>query len=329
MQLLALLLQFSALLLLLMALLLQLRGLLLMALSAALQLAASGFKLSQLALHRNQLVFTKAFDSLLQSGQFLRSTFELLLALDQGLLFRFTPPAELLTVVRQLLELGAVLLDHQHLLLLATELDLLAQILIQPGPLAIAFQARAGGFQLAFDDAAAFFALLHVIELAAGLLNAAIKQRHTSQLIDDSAAIAGAHRNDAGDIPLHHNIAAIGIEAQTAQLGLQLLQVAGHPIGAVAGAVGAAWSHPQPAGDGPFGLPGLDPGPLFGGFQTVFGRIGLPAAQIEAHRHRRLGGFSLFKGVVVNQIRQALSAHAAAAGQPEAKEDAVKDVAFA
>ena len=86
-QLLALLLQFSALLLLVVALLLQLRGLLLVALSAALQLAASGFQLSQLALHRNQLVFAKAFDGLLQPCEFFGSTFELLLALDQGLLF--------------------------------------------------------------------------------------------------------------------------------------------------------------------------------------------------------------------------------------------------
>ena len=86
-QLLALLLQFSALLLLLMALLLQLRSLLLVPLSAALQLAASRFELSQLALHRNQLVFAKAFDSLLQPCEFFSSTFELLLALDQRLLF--------------------------------------------------------------------------------------------------------------------------------------------------------------------------------------------------------------------------------------------------
>merc|ERR1739843_11576 len=114
-----------------------------MALSAALQLAARSFQLSQLALHSNQLVFAKAFDSLLEPGQFLRSSFELLLALDQGLLFRFAPPAELLAVLRQLLELVAVLLNLQHLLLLTAELDLLAQILIEPGPLAIAFQARA------------------------------------------------------------------------------------------------------------------------------------------------------------------------------------------
>ena len=161
------------------------------------------------------------------------------------------------------------------------------------------------------------------------MLNAAVKQRHTSQLINDSAAIAGAHRNDAGDIPLHHDIAAIGIETQAAQLGLQLLQVAGHAIGAVAGAVGAAWSHPQPASDGPFGLASFDPGAFFGGFKTLFGRVGLPAAQIEAHRHRRFRRFSLFEGVVIDQVRQALSAHAAATGQPEAKEDAIKDVAFA
>ena len=86
-QLLALLLQFSALLLLLVPLLLQVRGLLLVTLSAALQLAASCLQLSQLALHRNQLVFAKAFDSLLQPCEFFSSTFELLLALDQRLLF--------------------------------------------------------------------------------------------------------------------------------------------------------------------------------------------------------------------------------------------------
>ena len=235
----------------------------------------------------------------------------------------------MLAVLGQLLELGAVLLHHQHLLLLATELHLLAQLLIEPGPLAIALQAGAGGFQLAFNDAAALFTLLHVIKLAAGLLNAAVKQRHTRQLINDSAAIAGAHRNDAGDIALHDDIAAIGIKAQAAQLGLQLLQVAGHPIGAVAAAVGATGCNPQAAGDGPFGLPGLNPGPFFGGFQALFCGVGLPAAQIEAHRHRRFRRLSLFESVVIDQIRQALSAHAAATGQAEAKEDAVEDVAFA
>ena len=235
----------------------------------------------------------------------------------------------MLTVLGQLLELGAVLLHHQHLLLLTAKLHLLAQLLIEPGPLAIALQAGAGGFQLAFNDAAALFALLHVIKLAAGLLNAAVKQRHTSQLINDSAAIAGAHRNDAGDIALHDDIAAIGIKPKPAQLGLQLLQVARHPIGAVAAAVGAAGCNPQAPGDGPFGLPGLDPGPFFGGFQALFGGVGLPAAQIEAHRHRRFRRFSLFQGVVIDQIGQALSAHTPATGQAKAKEDAVEDVAFA
>ena len=81
----------------------------------------------------------------------------------------------MLAVLGQLLELSAVLLHHQHLLLLATELHFLAQLLIQPGPLAIALQAGARGFQLTFNDAAALFTLLHVIKLAAGLLNAAIK----------------------------------------------------------------------------------------------------------------------------------------------------------
>ena len=127
----------------------------------------------------------------------------------------------------------------QHHLLAASQLQPFPQVLVLPGLGAVLLQPLAAGQQFLLNDPAALLALLHVIELAAGLFDPGVEQGNTGQFIDQAAAVAVAHRDDAGDVPLHHHVAALGINPKAAQLGLQLLQVAGHPVGAVAGAVGA------------------------------------------------------------------------------------------
>ena len=108
-----------------------------------------------------------------------------------------------------------------------------------------------------------------------------------------------------------------------------MLQVAGHPIGAVAGAVGPPRHHPQLAAHGPFGLPRFDPGTLLRRLKAVFSGIRLPVAEVEADAHRRLGGLARLEHGAVDQIRQTICAHPPAGGQAEAEQDAIKNVALA
>ena len=202
------------------------------------------------------------------------------------------------------------------------------QLLVLAGLGAVLLQPLTAGQQFLLDDPAAVLPLLHVIQLAAGLFNAGVEQGNAGQFIDQSAPVAVAHRHDAGHIPLHHHIAALGIDAQSAQLGLQLLQVAGHTISAVAGAVGAPRHHPQLAGDGPFVLIRADPGPLLRRLQPLLGGVGAPVAEIEAHADGGLGRLTGLEHTAVDQIRQTVGAHSAAGCQAEAEQNAVQDVAL-
>ena len=187
----------------------------------------------------------------------------------------------------------------------------------------------ASGVQLLLHDATAFLALLHVIEFAARLLDAAVEERYTGQFVDQAAAFAVAHRHDAGHIPLHHHVAAFRVDAKAPQLGLQLLEVAGLTVSGVAAAVGAARHHPQFAGHGPFLLVGLDPGAFFRGFESVFCSVGLPVAEVKPHAHHGFGGFARFEDAAVHQVGQTIGPHATAGGQAKAKKHSIKDVALA
>ena len=220
-------------------------------------------------------------------------------------------------------------LKTEHLFLQAAEVEPVAQLLVGAGLGAVALEFLATHQQLLLDDAAAFLALLHVLELGAGLVDAAVEEGNPGELIDQAAAILGPHRDNPGDIPLHHHVAALGIDPQAAQLGLQLLQVAGHAIGAVGAAVGAARGHPQPPGHAPVALALADPGTLQGGLQPGLGFVGLPIAEVEAHGDDRLGGAPLLEHGAIDQIGQPFGPHAAAIGQAQTKEHPIEDVAFA
>ena len=101
----------------------------------------------------------------------------------------------------------------EHHLLAATQLHSFAQLLVLPGFGTVLLQPLAAGQQFLLDDPAAFLAFLNVIKLALGLIDAAVEQGDTSQFVDQAAAVAVAHRHDAGHIALHHDIAAFRIDA--------------------------------------------------------------------------------------------------------------------
>ena len=170
---------------------------------------------------------------------------------------------------------------------------------------------------------------MDVGELGAGLLDAGVKEGHPGQLIDDSAAVPGTHRDDPGHVALHDDVAALGVHPQAPELGLELLEIAGDAVGAVGAGVGAARGDAQPTGHRPLGLPGFDPGTLFGRLKALFGLIGLPVAEVKANRDHRFGGLALLQLGAVDEVRESLSPHPAAAGEAQAEEDAVEDVAFA
>ena len=220
-------------------------------------------------------------------------------------------------------------LPGQQLFLQAACLEALAQLLVAAGLGAVALQFLARHQQLLAHDVAALLAFLHLAELAAALLDAGVEQGHPCQFIDDAAAIAGAHRDDAGDIALHDHVAALWIHPQAAQLTLQLLQIAGHPVGVEAAAVGAPRRHPQPPADGPAALAGLDPGTLLHLLQAQFGWIGLPVGQVKAHADHGFGGAALAEHGAIDQIGQPFGAHAAAGGQAQAEQHRIEDVALA
>ena len=81
----------------------------------------------------------------------------------------------------------------QHLLLQATRLEAVAEVLVGAGFGAVALEFLAMRQQFLLHDAATLLAFLHLIKLAAALLDAAIEQRHASELVDDAAPVAGAH----------------------------------------------------------------------------------------------------------------------------------------
>ena len=182
----------------------------------------------------------------------------------------------------------------QHHFLLAAEFQPFPQILILTGFGAVFFQTLAARQQLLLNDPAAVLPLLHIVEFAPGLFDACIEESDTGQFIDEPAAIAIAHRHDAGDIALHDDVASLRIDAQTAQLGLELLEVAGHPISGITRAVGTAWHHPQLAGHRPFFLPMLNPGAFCWCLEPFFCAIGRPILEVEPHAHRGFGRFPSF-----------------------------------
>ena len=295
----------------------------------ALQFTAAGVEASQFRLNRQQLVFPKGLHLLLEQLQFGHGLVQLLSAAGDG---RGVP---LFLGFQRLLARGQILegllggFVGQHHLLAASQLQPFPQVLVLPGLGAVLLQPLAAGQQFLLNDPAALLALLHVIELAAGLFDPGVEQGNTGQFIDQAAAVAVAHRDDAGDVPLHHHVAALGINPKAAQLGLQLLQVAGHPVGAVAGAVGAPWHHPQFAGHRPFRLSRLNPGPLRWCLQAFLGGIGCPVAQVKADADGCFSGLAGLEHAAVDQVRQAVSPHATTGGQAQAEQNAIKDVAFA
>jgi len=204
----------------------------------------------------------------------------------------------------------------------------LTQLLVGACLGAVALQFLAAGEQFLLNDVAALLAILNFIELGAGLLDAGIEQGDTGEFVDQAATITGPHRDDAGHIPLHHHVAALGIHAQAAQLALHLLQVASHSVGAVAAAVGATWGEPKAPGDTPFLLAGLDPGPFGWNIKTFFGRVGMPVGEIEAHGDLRFGRLALPHHGAVDQVRQPLGPHATAVGQAKAEQNGIENVAF-
>ena len=75
-------------------------------------------------------------------------------------------------------------LKTEHLFLQAAEVEPVAQLLVGAGLGAVALEFLAAHQQLLLDDAAAFLALLHVLELGAGLVDAAVEQGNPGELID-------------------------------------------------------------------------------------------------------------------------------------------------
>ena len=313
----------------LLALALQVFCPLLVLVGLASQFAGAGLQARQFGLHRQQLVLAEGLHLRLQllqrAGGFRQGAFRLGHGGAVGLLLAGEGPLAAL----QLGQAGLGGLVGQHLLLQPAAVVALAQLLVGAGLGAVALQLGAGGQQLLLHDRAALLAILHLVELGAGLLDARIEQGHAGQLVDDAAPVAGTHRHDPGHVALHHHVAALGIDPQATQLRLQLLQVAGAAVGAEAAGVGAPGGHPQPPGHGPLRLAGPDPGAFLGGLQAGFGLVRLPVAQVEAHAHHGFGGLAGPQHGAVDQVGQPLGAHAATAGQTQAEQHAIEDVALA
>ena len=243
---------------------------------APMQLAVGTVKARQFTLRLQQLFFAEGTHLLLQLGKGGGGGLDRLTIPQQGFVELEATVIQLLQLFDQGLALAAPLLDPQQLLLQAALLQLAAEALVQAGPLGIAVEAGTGGVQFGLDDAAAFLTLLHLIELGAGLGDAPIKEGHPRQLVDDAAPLPGTHRHDAGDIALHDDVAAFGVDPQAPQLGLQLLGGAGLAFGEIGAAVGAPGGDTQPPGDRPLPLAGLDPGTFGGRFEALLGRVGCP-----------------------------------------------------
>ena len=302
---------------------------LVLVLQAALQFPLPALQPRQLCLHRQQLAFAKSFHlplDVLQLLDLLVVGFGELLPLGlQGLLFLVVLPL----ARHQVFTLATGRLPQQHQLLLAGPVQLVTQLLITAGLLAVALQPLAADPQFRLHNTAALFMVPHVRELAAALLNALVKQRHTRQFVNDFPAFAATHGHNAGDIPLHHHVAAGGVDAETPQLNLQLAQAAGLRPNGIGAAVGAARGQPNAAGDHDLLLLWMNPRPgaLLPG--VGFNFRGLPVAEGKRDADRRFGSFALPHHAMVNQVRQALRTHTTAGGQPQAKKDAVNNVTFA
>jgi hypothetical protein len=310
-------------------LLLQGFGLPLVALRLPGQLAAAGLQPRQFRLHRQQLVLPQGLHLRLKAFQGGGGFAEGLLGQIDRLPLLLLLPFQGLAAALQLAQLLPQAFGGQQLLLGPADVQALAQPLVGPRPGAVALQALAGAQQLLLDDAAALLALLHLVELGAALVDAAVEEGDAGELIDDGPPLLGAHRHDAGDVALHDHVAAVGVDPQAAQLGLQLLEVAGDAVGAEGAAVGAARRHAQPPADAPAGLTGADPGALGGGLQARLGFIGLPIPQVEVDGDGGFRRLSRPHQGAVDQVGQAFGAHAAAAGQAQAVKNGIEDVALA
>ena len=216
------------------------------------ELPVAGLEAGQLRLHRDQLVFPQGPYLRLEGDQLSLGLAQDGLVDGDGIPFPLLPFGQGLLAFGQGVQVEASRLHRQALLLEPAEVELVAEQLIGAGLGAVAFEFLAGGEQFLLDDPTTLLAVLHLIELAAGLLDPGVEQGHPCELVDDASPIAGAHRDDPGDIALHDDVAALRVDPQAPELGLQLLQVAGHPVGAEAAAVGAPRGYPQPAAHGPF-----------------------------------------------------------------------------
>ena len=313
----------------LVALALQLFGTQLVLLGLARQFAAPGLQACQFRLHGQQAVFTEGLHLGLQQFEGLGGLLQGGAALAHRRAIGVLLFGEGLLAALEAADVCLGLLEAQHLLLQAAQVVALLKALIGAGLGAVPLQFLARDQQLLLHDGAALFAFLHLLELAAGLFDAGIEQGHPGQFIDQAPPVAGTHRHDAGHVALHHHVAALGIHPQAPQLGLQLLEVAGHTFRAVAAAVGAAWGHPQLAGHAPFLLARLNPGALRRRLQPGFGLIGPPVAEVKAHGHHGFRGLAIPQHGAVHEVGQALGPHAAAVGQAQAEEHPIEDVALA
>ena len=264
-------------------------ALLLVLAGLSLQFAALWIQTRQFGLHAEQLVLAQRLDALLQGLQPCRRLLQADVAFLDRAAVALLLGAQVLLPLLQSLTFSLRRLEGQHQLLSAAELQLLLELLISPGLGAVLFKPLTCCQQLLLHDAAALLALLHLIEFAPCLFDAGVEQRHAGQFIDQAAAIAVAHRNDAGDISLHHHVAAFRIDAQSAQLGLQLLEIARNPIRAVTAAVRPSRHHPQLACDGPFLLIRANPWPLLRRLQPVLSGVRLPFGQVETNADRGFG----------------------------------------
>ena len=138
---------------------------------------------------------------------------ELLLSGQQGVLFLLVLPL----AGHQVFPLPTGCLPKQHQLLLASLLEFMAQLLMAVHLPAVPLDPLAAAPEFRLHNMAALLMLPHIRELAATLLNALVKQRHTRQFVNDFSTFTVTHGHNAGDIPLHHHVAAGGKALMTLQ----------------------------------------------------------------------------------------------------------------
>ena len=167
--------------------------LLLMPAGLPFQFPGAGLQTLQLGLNRQQLIFPQGLHLLLQRLQFGAGFAEGLLATGDRRSIPLFLGFEGLLPMGQILEGLPCCFEGQHHLLTSAQLQPFPQLLVLAGLGAVFFEALTAGQQFLFDDPAAVLPLLDVVELAAGLLDAAVEQGNSGQFIDEAAAVAVAH----------------------------------------------------------------------------------------------------------------------------------------